>query len=772
MIAAKSAEPRAGRMRRLLNWDAMPTGVRVLVVVLLLGMLSETIRNAGSLLDWMSVLADELYDGLVVGAAVLCVARAALRRDERLAWALMGVALALWAAGDIYWTAVLAALEEPPYPSLADAGYLGFLPVAYVAVVLLVRQRLPHLDARLWLDGVIAALTTGAVSAAVVFGAVQATTGGDTAAVATNLAYPLGDMILIAILIGAMTAGRGRLDRTWLFFGAGIATWTVADSIYLFQIAEGTYVVDGLLDLGWPFGALLIGLSAWQPGVARARPRRAPAERRHAGGARARQPRDPGLRPLRPHQPAGAGARHCFDHRDGRAPGADASREPRHIVTSRRQARTDSLTGLGNRFGLLGEMELRLADADAARAAAVRPRRLQELQRLLRPSRPATRCSRGSARGSRRRWPRTAAPTASAATSSACWAPGATGDPVEPLIARARAALCEEGEGFKVGASCGHALLSVEAHDAAEALRVADRRLYAEKNSGRVSARVQSARVLRRALDAWDAELGEHTSDVALLAAQVARRLGLDEDEVERIATGAELHDVGKIAIPRSILSKPAALDDEEWAFMRRHTLIGERIAQGAPALVGVAGLIRSSHERWDGGGYPDGLAGDAIPLGAQILFVCDSFSAMTTDRCYKPGMSEADATEELRRHAGSQFAPAVVDAFVAARDEAVGTLALGTAPATALRRGRQPRPQRARDLLESDHPAQAPVGVDGHQRAEAAQRLGRQQRLERRVGRAPEPRRRRAPRRRASRAAPCSSNAACSTARRWARPM
>ncbi len=175
--------------------------------------------------------------------------------------------------------------------------------------------------------------------------------------------------------------------------------------------------------------------------------------------------------------------------------------------------------------------------------------------------------------------------------------------------------------------------------------------------------------MLRRALEAWDAELGEHTGDVAALAAGVARRLGLDDDEVERVATAAELHDIGKIAIPRSILRKPAPLDDKEWSFMRRHTLIGERIAQGAPALVGVAGLIRSSHERWDGGGYPDGLAGDAIPLGVQILFVCDSFSAMTADRCYQAGVPAAEAEEELRRHAGSQFSPAVVAAFLAERD-------------------------------------------------------------------------------------------------------
>jgi two-component system, cell cycle response regulator len=107
---------------------------------------------------------------------------------------------------------------------------------------------------------------------------------------------------------------------------------------------------------------------------------------------------------------------------------------------------------------------------------------------------------------------------------------------------------------------------------------------------------------------------------------------------------------------------------------MQRHTLIGERIAQSAPALIGVAGLIRSSHERWDGTGYPDRLTGDEIPLGSQIVFVCDAYSAMTGERCYKPSMAPADARAELRRNAGTQFAPAVVEAFLAARPAAVLT--------------------------------------------------------------------------------------------------
>jgi two-component system cell cycle response regulator len=164
---------------------------------------------------------------------------------------------------------------------------------------------------------------------------------------------------------------------------------------------------------------------------------------------------------------------------------------------------------------------------------------------------------------------------------------------------------------------------------------------------------------------------------VAALAAEVARRLGLDEDQVERMAIAAELHDIGKIAIPRSILTKNGPLDADEWDFIKRHTLIGERIAQGAPALAGVAGLIRSSHERWDGTGYPDQLAGDDIPLGARIVFVCDAYAAMTNDRCYKPAMSQADAHAELRRNAGTQFDPAVVEAFLAAHAAVRAALAV-----------------------------------------------------------------------------------------------
>jgi HD-GYP domain-containing protein (c-di-GMP phosphodiesterase class II) len=120
------------------------------------------------------------------------------------------------------------------------------------------------------------------------------------------------------------------------------------------------------------------------------------------------------------------------------------------------------------------------------------------------------------------------------------------------------------------------------------------------------------------------------------------------------------------MAIPDAIRSKADPLSEEDWAYIRQHTIIGERIVAAAPPLQPVATLVRSSHERWDGGGYPDGLAGESIPVGARVVFACDSFDAMISDRPYRPARRPDQALAELRRCAGTQFDPQVVDALVA----------------------------------------------------------------------------------------------------------
>jgi diguanylate cyclase (GGDEF)-like protein len=236
----------------------------------------------------------------------------------------------------------------------------------------------------------------------------------------------------------------------------------------------------------------------------------------------------------------------------------------------------------------------------------------------------------------------------------------------EAIASLAASALTDEGTGFSVGCSYGFALMPADTRRPDDAVLMADQRMYAQKHSGRVSPSRQSADVLLRLLAERSLDLERHTADVALLAARTAERLGLLPDEVERIRLAAELHDVGKAAIPDAILLKAGSLNQDEWGFIRRHTVIGERIVRAAPSLAHTADLVRWHHERPDGTGYPDGLGGDEIPVGARIIAVSDVFDAMVSDRPYRAGRTVEEAIAELRRCAGTQFDPAVVDAFAA----------------------------------------------------------------------------------------------------------
>jgi diguanylate cyclase (GGDEF)-like protein len=233
------------------------------------------------------------------------------------------------------------------------------------------------------------------------------------------------------------------------------------------------------------------------------------------------------------------------------------------------------------------------------------------------------------------------------------------------LVQRAVRALSVQGEGFAVSASYGTVLLPSEADGPSEALRVADRRMYARKASRRSSPGMQSAAALVELLSHRSPDLRPHSANVAEWCEAVGEQLGLDEEELALLLVAAPLNDIGKAAIPDAILNKPGPLDEEEWSFIRRHTLIGDRILRAAPALANAATLVRHSHERWDGNGYPDGLHGENIPIGARIIAACDAYDAMVSERPYCRALSTDEAIAELRRGAGSQFDPAVVRAFI-----------------------------------------------------------------------------------------------------------
>jgi putative nucleotidyltransferase with HDIG domain len=174
-----------------------------------------------------------------------------------------------------------------------------------------------------------------------------------------------------------------------------------------------------------------------------------------------------------------------------------------------------------------------------------------------------------------------------------------------------------------------------------------------------------AVQALAAAIEARDNYTHDHSEQVVSLATDVARLLGLSPAEVDAVRHGALLHDVGKLATPNEILHKPGPLTDDEWRVMAEHPVIGERILRRTPQLGHLAPIVRHEHERWDGGGYPDGLAGTAIPIASRIILACDAYNAMITTRPYREAMSAADAVAELRDKSGTQFDPEVVAALL-----------------------------------------------------------------------------------------------------------
>ncbi len=218
----------------------------------------------------------------------------------------------------------------------------------------------------------------------------------------------------------------------------------------------------------------------------------------------------------------------------------------------------------------------------------------------------------------------------------------------------------------QVGRSHGEVTLPDETSDPEMALQLAGQRVTAYKQRQQRSARRQAHAVLMAALGARRPDLRQHVRDVAFRSIAISRRLGLDGDAIDDVFLAAELQDIGLLTVPEAVLEKPTSLDDAESRLIRRHPIEGERIVSAAPGLAPVATIIRSIFERYDGSGYPDGLTGEAIPIGARIIAAVVAYGAMTSPRPYRPARSDDDAIEELRFCAGTQFDPLVVEALAA----------------------------------------------------------------------------------------------------------
>jgi two-component system, cell cycle response regulator len=614
------------------------------------------------------------YNVVLVGSGLACLARGAVVRAERTAWLLMGVGVVGWALGNVWYTVVLWDQDPIPIPSLSDVLWIGYYPIVYVAVAMLLRARIARFHASLWVDGALAALAVGALSAAVVFQSVLASTGGDPLEVATNLAYPLGDLILLGMVTGGVALTGWKPGRTWGALAGSFILFGAFDGIYLWANAVGTWQAGSIFEAGWPAATLLLAYAAWLP-PKHVRPR--PLEGRRTLVV-------PTLFALlalvllisdhftRLNLLAVALAWASLLAIIGRF-GLTFFANLSMLADTRTEALTDALTGLGNRRKLMRDLAEALHPEERRPSALV----LYDLNGFKgyndvfgHPAGDALLARLGARLGD------AVSPDALAyrmgGDEFCVLAPIDVGNPLA-LLERGQRALGEVGDGFEISAASGCVLVPEEAEDAGTALGLADRRMYAEKATARRSADEQSRDVLLKALEEHHPDLGDHVHDVGRLAEVVAEELGLTGQALHHVRQAAELHDIGKVAVPSAILDKPGRLDAEEWAFIARHTLIGERILGAAIALRPVAKLVRSSHERVDGGGYPDGLVGDAIPLGSRIVSVCDAYDAMTSDRPYQRRLDHEDALVELRRCAGAQFDAAVVEAFcrVSARETA-----------------------------------------------------------------------------------------------------
>ncbi|MGE0028459.1 MAG: HD domain-containing phosphohydrolase [Thermoleophilia bacterium] len=616
--------------------------------------------------------------------------RAFLRPHHRLVWGLLCVALLAWTAGDMIYTA------DPhlPVPSIADVGWLAFYPPAAAALVILIAARSRGLSAAVWLDGVIAGLATAAVGVAAVVQPVADTASGGTLATSVNLAYPVGDIALLALVALGLSV-CGRADKPLLVLGIGIGLSAVADSVYLALYAQGAWPDGTVLDALWPAATIVIALAAWME-----HPATVPASAR-------------GLRQIA--IPAGGGLLALAVLVAGElvevspvaallAVGALLLGLARFALTFHEKERalaglhlratTDPLTNLPNHREfherLAAEVErarrhgrdLSVVVLDLDHFKLVNDtyghptgdRALMHVADTLRDVvRPGDTLARIG--GEEFGWvlPETSALEAWQATE------------------RARRLLLASPvpRAGRLNFSAGVCDLEHVAPPLGgpELVRLADGALYWAKRNGRgvtfryspavvtaltaeemarSAVREQSlatVRALALTVDARDPHTHEHSERVADLAVAIARDLGWPDPQAAMLHEAALVHDIGKIGVPDEVLLKPGPLTPQERALIEAHAAAGARIVAGALTEEQV-GWIRWHHERVDGTGYPDGLTEAAIPEGARILAVADAFDAMTAARSYRRRLDADDALDECRASAGTQFWSPAVEAL------------------------------------------------------------------------------------------------------------
>jgi two-component system, cell cycle response regulator len=610
------------------------------------------------------------------------------RPRPRTPWLLLGLSQVVYAAADSTFYIRHYLLNLMDYPSAADPLYLGHYPLIVVALLLLIRRRTPGRDLPSVIDASVLAVVAAMLSWLYLIGP-QARADLPMLVKLTSVAYPVMDLAMLAVAL-RLILGVGRRSPSFALLSMNLVGILTADTLYVLQQLNLTYQAGNFLDAIWLSGNLALGAAALHPTMARL--------------GEVSPVRDQVLGRLRIAAlcvaalvaPATLLSQYLSSSLHD-IPVIAAACAVLFVLTiarmaglvrdQRRLAITDGLTGLhtrrffeaqlpleaerARRAG--GSMAVFIADVDRFKSINDRyghpagDRALIEIATRLRNS---SRAGDVLARYGGEEF--------------ALLVPEASPTELPSIAQRLRDSVASspiavtETNWIAVTVSVGAASYPQHGEDPADLIAAADRALYSAKSSGAdrvvVGAPIPEETgdpamvdYLCRVADQVDVCLSsyEHSRAISQWAQALATELGYDQSTVRRAALAGRLHDIGKIVIPEAILTKPGELLEDEWRLIREHPDYGYRLAKSVPGFSSVAQVIRQHHERYDGRGYPRGLAANAIRPEARVLAVCDVWAAMIADRPYHAALPLEEAREQLRRGRGTQFDPDVVDLFL-----------------------------------------------------------------------------------------------------------
>ncbi len=623
------------------------------------------------------------------GAATLIAWRVRYEPRERLAWAAFAVALTLGGIGWLVYWAAYADAARVPYPSLADGiWFVVYAADLFAVATLRERRDIYPRNVGLALEAAAVFLIVWGLATAFALPLLTRTIDASQAAIVTDFVYVVGDLTVLTAIATAFLFTGGRPGAVWGLLALAYSARAVADVFWLAETTHGTWQGGGVVDSAWTLRPLLIAAAALLPAMPRVAIRTPPRARIAIPAVLVLVGAGLAGVTVVAQLPRGAALLALLATLAASASLALAVRELSLSELARRGLPTkagplDALTGLPPH----ARFQQRLAELER------NPRRTFAVLLCDVVGLGAINAELGHEEGDRYLRMIGDALRRAAGIDGEAFRTG--GDQFAVLVPDARAwhalLIAERiseataartgtrGAALSIGvAERTHGLRSDQllkrARSALESARATrrgvvvwgpgiERETSAKEGYGADTAALSTA--LARAVDAKDSYTRSHCETVSALCVLIASELGLSAERIAKLRTAGLLHDVGKIGIPDAILHKPGPLTDDEYEVMKCHTTIGHMIVSGA-GLAEEADWVLHHHERVDGRGYPDGLSGEAIPLEARIIFVADAFEAMTSDRPYRPGRPAALALEELRRHAGTQFDEACVEALAA----------------------------------------------------------------------------------------------------------